>query len=76
VSSKRVRALLDRFEGDKAVLLLGEKESQTVVWPRAFLPPDAVQGMVLEVIVETDPEAAADMTDEIRRLLDDLSGPV
>jgi hypothetical protein len=68
----RVRAFVDRFEGDQAVLLLGDKESEAVVWPRAFLPLDAAEGAVLEVTVETDAEETADASDKIRRLLDDF----
>ena len=72
MSAVRVRAFLDRFEGDQAVLLLGDKESEAVVWPRAFLPSDAAEGTVLEVTVETDAEETADTSRQIRRLLDDL----
>jgi hypothetical protein len=70
--SVRVRAFVDRFEGDQAVLLIGDERSEAVVWPRAFLPSDATVGDVLEVTVETDAEETADRSRAIRRLLSDL----
>lgn len=72
MSTVRVRAFVDRFEGDHAVLLLGDSQSRAVTWPRAFLPDDASQGTVLEVIVATDAEETADMSAQIRNLLKDL----
>ena len=72
MSTVRIRAFVDRFEGDRAVLLLGDEESEAVVWPRAFLPPDAAEGAVLEVSMEVDAEGSADASQTIRRLLNDL----
>ena len=72
MSAVRVRAFVDRFEGDRAVLLLGDRESEAVVWPRAFLPPDAAEGTVIEMTVETDVDETADASQKIRRMLNDL----
>lgn len=72
MSAVRVRAFVDRFEGDRAVLLLGDRESESVVWPRVLLPPDATEGAVLEVSIEVDAEGSADASQAVRRLLNDL----
>lgn len=72
MSVVRVRAFVDRFEGDKAVLILGDDESQAVIWPRSLLPSDARQGDALAVTIEVDAEETADRSREIRRLLSDL----
>ncbi len=72
MSAVRVRAVVDRFEGDHAVLLLGNRETASVIWPRALLPADVGAGVVLEVTLEIDSEETADAAEQIRRLLKDL----
>ena len=47
------KAVIDRFEGDQAVLLVGEDEDQLIV-PRAFLPTGVKEGQWLQVDVEDD----------------------
>jgi len=45
------KAVADRFEGDKAVLLVGDRENQLVV-DRAQLPPGTREGSWLRIEVE------------------------
>jgi hypothetical protein len=45
------KAVVDRFEGAKAVLLVGDRENQLVV-DRAQLPPAAREGSWLRIEVE------------------------
>jgi hypothetical protein len=49
----KTKAVIDRFEGDKAVLLVGEEEDKLIV-PRSSLPPEAKEGQWLQVDVEDD----------------------
>ena len=49
----KTKAAIDRFAGDKAVLLVGEEEDRLIV-PRASLPPGAKEGQWLRVDVEDD----------------------
>jgi hypothetical protein len=60
-----VRVVIDRIEGDFAVLEVGD---QRVDWPAAHLPPGATEGSVLElsITVQTDPEREAE--DRLKRL--------
>lgn len=51
-----VRAVVDRFEDGKAVLLVGPEECQ-VVWPRALLPAETREGDVLAVRLTVDAAA-------------------
>jgi hypothetical protein len=44
-------AVIDRFEGDVAVLLLGKMREQLDV-PRSLLPPEAREGVWLRVEIE------------------------
>jgi len=48
-----VKAVIDRFEENKAVLLVGEDERQ-VVWPKKMLPDEVAEGDILQVHFEVD----------------------
>lgn len=67
-----MRAFIDRFEGDKAVLLLGENEEIQIVLPRAWLPKEAVEGAVLRVDLTVDEQATQTTKDEIQALYNRL----
>ena len=59
----RLKAVVDRFEGDKAVVLLGEGEKQLVV-ARDRLPAGAKEGHWLKVDMEGDVLVAAELDKE------------
>jgi nitrogen regulatory protein PII-like uncharacterized protein len=49
----KIKATIDRFEADKAVLIVGENEEEYIV-PRSSLPRGVVQGLWLLVEVENN----------------------
>lgn len=49
----KTKAVIDRFEGDKAVLAVGEEHDRLVVL-KSFLPKGAKEGDWLKVDVEDD----------------------
>ena len=61
-----ISAYLDRFEGDLAVLLLGDAMVK-VNFPRAFLPKDVAEGDYLKL--ERDAAATDAAEDEALELL-------
>ncbi|MDT8900018.1 DUF3006 domain-containing protein [Anaeroselena agilis] len=69
----RIRAVVDRFEDTKAVLLVGDAEA-SVIWPRAFLPEGTGEGDILSLALSLDGEATraarAEAEDLLRKLLD------
>ena len=69
----RIRAVLDRFEGEKAVLLVGDADA-SVAWPRRLLPDGAGEGTVLWLDLGMDEQAThtakAEADDLLRQLLD------
>lgn len=74
--------VVDRLEGGMAVLLPVESATSrpegTVValrWPKEFLPPDAVEGVVLKVSVAIDDDATAAARARIANLLNGLRSP-
>lgn len=72
----RIKAVIDRFEGDKAVLFLGDGET-TAVWPRPFLPGEAREGDIVSFDLQRDVEAteqARDATVELLRQLTKKEG--
>lgn len=67
----RVKAVLDRFEGDKAILLLGDDEI-AVNWPRELLPAGACEGHILWLTGTVDEEATRQARAEGEELLRQL----
>ena len=59
----KTKAVIDRFEGDKAVLLVGEEQDALVV-PRAKLPKGVKEGHWLKVDVEDDRVLSAEIDEE------------
>ncbi|NLK01236.1 MAG: DUF3006 domain-containing protein [Clostridia bacterium] len=66
-----MRAVVDRFEGDQAILLFGEDEFQ-VAFPRDLLPEDTREGSWLNVNFELDTEGSEKQKEKISGLLDKL----
>ena len=52
----QIQAVIDRFEGNKAVLLVGEDEAQ-VVWLRRILPSGVKEGDILRIDLQVDSQA-------------------
>ena len=67
-----LRAFVDRLEGDKAVLLLGEEEHDTAIVPAKYLPEAAGEGAVLTLRIRYEPELTAKAAQEIKGLIGDL----
>lgn len=69
-TSKRVvvGAVIDRYEGDKAVLLVGEEEKQ-VVFPTEALPAGLDEGDYIRLEISFDPQATEQAQQEADALL-------
>ena len=66
-----MKAVIDRFEGNIAVVLLGDEEIPINI-PRALLPNKAGEGSWLKVNFEPDPEGEKTQREKIQGLLDKL----
>lgn len=62
----RIKAVIDRFETGKAVLLAGEQEI-SVNWPKKLLPA-AQEGDILSIEISVDVEATQQAKAEIDEL--------
>ncbi len=66
-----IAAVLDRIEGDQAVLLFGEEEKQ-IIFPKKYLPSQIVEGDYLNFEITIDQEATAKAKREAASLLEKL----
>ena len=66
-----MKAVIDRFEGDFAVVLVGDKEIKVDV-PRVLLPKKAKEGSWLMFSIELDPEGTEKQKEKISKLLNKL----
>ena len=65
-----ISAYIDRYEGDLAVLLLGE-EMKKVNFPRKFLPDEVNEGDYITIDIALDKEANEAAEQEALELLRD-----
>jgi hypothetical protein len=65
-----IRAIVDRFEDGKAILLVGEQEI-AVTWPRELLPKCG-ESDILAIQISVDTDATLKAKQEAERLLAQL----
>ena len=65
-----VTAYIDRFEGDKAVLYIGD-EMVKVDYPKAFLDDELEEGDYIKITIEYDGEATEAALQEAMSLTED-----
>ncbi len=66
-------AVIDRFEGENAVLLVGKNEQQ-VIFPTSELPKDLNEGDYLRMNISFDAEATKNALNESASLLNKIRG--
>lgn len=66
-----MKAVIDRFEGDFAVVLFGDEEIKVDI-PNKLLPKGAKEGSWLNIIFELDPDATKKQQEKIQGLLEKL----
>ena len=72
-NAMKTGAVIDRFEGDNAVLLVGKDERQAV-FPTAGLPEGLSEGDYIRMEISYDAKATKAAMEESTRLLDKLRG--
>ena len=66
-----MQAVIDRFEENKVVLLLGDEEIK-VIFPKQYLPDGLEEGDYLQIALSYDAAATTAAKRESERLLRDL----
>ena len=69
----KIGAVIDRFEGDNAVLLVGQ-DGRQAVFPAAGLPEGLSEGDYIRMEISYDAKATKAAMEESTRLLDALRG--
>ncbi len=72
-NAMELKAVVDRFEDDNAILLVGGEERQ-VVFPAASLPEGLSEGDYIRMVISYDAKATKVATEEATRLLDEMRG--
>lgn len=71
MNAVKIMAVLDRFEGDMAILLLGA-ENKKVQWPRELLPQDSREGQIFTISLDADHLATELARREVEELLREI----
>jgi len=66
-----MKATIDRFEGELAVLLMGD-ERVKVNMPHSLLPEGCKEGDILNISIERDPEATQQARERVSGLMEKL----
>jgi hypothetical protein len=67
-----MKAVIDRFEGELAVLLLGDKGEFRLNFPLSLLPAGCREGDILNISIERDPEATGQTKERVTDLMEKL----
>jgi hypothetical protein len=67
-----MNAVIDRIEGELAVLLVGDKGEIRVNFPLSLLPEGSKESDVLNISVERDPEAIEKTKERVTDLMEKL----
>lgn len=65
-----LKLTIDRFEGDKAVLIA--ENGEQIIWPKNKLPEQAREGMVLNFNVQNSEEAEKDKKELAKNILNEI----
>jgi hypothetical protein len=67
-----MKAVIDRFEGELAVLLLGDKGEFRLNFPLSLLPAGCKEGDILNISIERDLAATEQTKERVSGLMDKL----
>jgi hypothetical protein len=71
--NKFLKAVIDRFEGESAVIKL--EDGQEIIWPKKDLPEDAKEGSALRLSVSTSQSDEEERTKLAKTLLNEILQP-
>ena len=67
-----MKAVIDRFEGELAVLLLGDKGEFRLNFPLSLLPAGCREGDILNISIERDVAATEQTKERVSGLMEKL----
>jgi len=72
-AEKKFRGLVDRFEGGRAVILLGEEEREAVDFPKSFLPEGTKEGDILTIKLKLESRRTKEAREKVARMIKKLT---
>ena len=71
-SEVKFKALIDRIEGNKAVVLLGEEERDAADIPKGFLPEGSKEGDILTFKIKLESRRTKEAKEKVTDLINKL----
>ena len=71
-AEKKFKALIDRMEGNKAVVLLGEEEREAADLPKSFLPEGSKEGDILTFKIKLESRRTKEAKEKVAELINKL----
>ena len=68
-----IKATIDRFENDKAILIT--KDKIEIIWPKNKLPENASEGIVLNIDIFNDKESTKKNKELAKEILNEILNP-
>lgn len=72
-NEKKFKALLDRIEDGKGVVLLGEEEREAVDFPKSFLPEGSKEGDILTFKIKLESRRTKEAKQSVAEMIKKLS---
>ena len=71
-SEIKFKALIDRMEGNKAVVLLGEEERESADFPKSFLPEGSKEGDILSFKIRLESRRTKEAKEKVSEMIEKL----
>ncbi len=69
---KTYSGIIDRFEGQYAVILIGPDQEEKLELPRPFLPEDAEESDIVSVAISTKKNRTAKAKQDVAKMIEKL----
>lgn len=71
-NKKTYQGIIDRFEGDFAVLLIGPEQEERIDFPKTLLPNDASESDIISLSINVKKNKTAKAKKDVMKMIEDL----
>jgi len=68
-----IRGVIDRFEGDFAVIIAGEEGDERLEIPKSVLPLDSREGSIVELKIKVKKNKDKEAREKVKGMIEKLS---
>ncbi len=68
----KIDGVIDRFEGDYAVILVGPDQEETIDFPKSLLPKDVSESDLVSISVSIKKNKTERAKKEVMKMIDEL----